>query len=323
MERLNQRDPRWANIPLGTSTSTTIGSHGCTITCIAMLSGLTPDEVNRRLLAVSGYAQTNLVIWTKLKEAIPWIEFEKRAYSYNDADNLAVKDAISKYGGCLIQVDFDGKIATPRDDHWVIYIGNQKMIDPWTGAEKATSYYPLVEGYSVIKATPKPITTQPQTPDIGNIDFEGNLENTLKFLFVENKFSEGDIRGAMEDFKRGTVKHLEGVIANLTQEVKDANISDQTANDRVGQLEEIIEQKDSEIAQKETDCKQRLDNQKRDLDKAKNDAVKAATRDLKAELAPYLYYELSGGKLIALGITKALGGNIKPEIPQGGEPTNE
>jgi hypothetical protein len=143
MKTLSQRDIRWANTPLGTSKTTTIGSHGCTITSLAMLFNTTPDVVNKELLRVNGYANTNLIIWTKIPQAFPGGEFITRAYSYN---NNQVKTSIEKYGGCLVEVDAT-RIGSPT--HWVLYVGNGKMYDPWTGVEKATSYYPP-KGYAVI-----------------------------------------------------------------------------------------------------------------------------------------------------------------------------
>lgn len=143
---LGQRWQPWVNYKLGFSTNTTIGSHGCTITCVAMLAGLNPDQVNDRLKAVSGYANTNLIIWQKIEEAIPWLKFEWRGYAYEDT---RVKDAIKKNGGCLVEVDFDG---TPRTDdrHWVLAVGNGKIYDPWTGKEEPFSKYSILTGYSII-----------------------------------------------------------------------------------------------------------------------------------------------------------------------------
>ncbi len=149
---LNQRDIRWKNVPLGFS-SLTLGDYGCTITCLAMLAGLNPDEVNARLKAVNGFQDKSLILWSKIKEAIPWLEFEWRGKPY---DNEKVKGAVEEYGACLVEVDFDGKIATPNDKHWILYIGNQQMIDPWTGAKKSTGWYPLTTGYCLIKVSEKP-----------------------------------------------------------------------------------------------------------------------------------------------------------------------
>lgn len=166
---LSQRDPKWSTIPLGTSKTTTIGSHGCTITCLAMLFGTTPDVVNKELLRVGGYAQTNLVVWSKISDAFPGSEFITRSHTYN---NNQVKVSIEKYGGCLVEVGAS-RIGAPT--HWVLYIGNGRMIDPWTGVEKATSYYP-VKGYAVIK----PPETMPETALEACLKQHADLINQLE-----------------------------------------------------------------------------------------------------------------------------------------------
>ena len=141
----SQRDFKWINEQIG-NTPSTIGNYGCTITCIGMLAGITPSEVNKRLTDVGGYLN-DLVRWTKIEEAIPWLEFEWRGYSY---DNTKVKEAIEKNGGCLVEVDFDGATATPGDRHWVLFTGDGKMQDPWTGTIEPTSKYKILKGYSII-----------------------------------------------------------------------------------------------------------------------------------------------------------------------------
>ncbi len=198
MEKLNQRDPRWAKIPLGYTTNTSIGSHGCTITCLAMLAGVTPDYVNERLKKVGGYANGNLVIWTKIPQALPNLIFVRRVKGYNNADVLANLP-------CLVEVDFDGS-GTTNDMHWVLFIGNKRMNDPWTGREESTGKYP-VRGYSVIKkkdsgiiisevntseSTPTnsvapdvAVTTEPTTPPIP-ITETGTPSSTIEVTVGEN-----------------------------------------------------------------------------------------------------------------------------------------
>src|SRR3990167_2754527 len=141
---LSQRDSRWANIKLGTS-NVTISGYGCTITSLAMMCGLTPDQVNQILRDNGGYANQNLVIWAKVN-LLPGLEFEWRGYQY---DNDRVKEAITKYGGCLVEVDFD---RTDRVDnrHWVVYVGGGRIYDPWTGTEESIIKYKAL-GFSVIK----------------------------------------------------------------------------------------------------------------------------------------------------------------------------
>ena len=144
----SQRDAKWKNTKLGYG-STTIGRFGCTITALAQLLLLngyneTPATVNEKLKANKGFVgdNKNLIVWEAIVKAFK-AKHLKRGYSYNNAEVL---DAIKKYKGCLIEVD-GAKIGAPK--HWVLYIGNGKALDPWTGKEISTSYYPPI-GYSVI-----------------------------------------------------------------------------------------------------------------------------------------------------------------------------
>lgn len=142
IKTLSQRDPQWANIKLGTS-NTTIGSHGCTITSLTMLlnhygGNYTPDQVNERLKSLpkdqngnTGFANGNLVYWSRIKEAFPQVKSVERITNY---DNNKVASSLP----ALVEVD-GSRIGASK--HWVLYIGNQKMLDPWFGNEKSTSYY--------------------------------------------------------------------------------------------------------------------------------------------------------------------------------------
>lgn len=134
IEPLSQRDSKWKDIKLGTS-DVTIEFYGCTITDIAMAIGKTPDFVNSRLLEVDGYAQKNLVIWAKLPEAFPQIKSATRITHY---DNQIALDAIEKNGCVMVEVD-GSRIGASK--HWVLYVGDKQMNDPWFGNTKATNYY--------------------------------------------------------------------------------------------------------------------------------------------------------------------------------------
>lgn len=147
MNILSQNDPRWKNTTLGTS-NVTIGNYGCTITCIAMLLGTTPDVVNKRMVDVQGFAEGNLVIWSKIEEAFPGINV-RRVWIYNNDD---VKNNLP----CMVEVD--GKpIGGYR--HWIVYTGNQRCYDPWDGHDDPTSDYPDPKSYCVLLGSwQKPIT---------------------------------------------------------------------------------------------------------------------------------------------------------------------
>lgn len=144
MTPLSQRDTKWASQKLGFGT-VTIGGYGCTITALAMLLGTTPDIVNEKLKSVNGFAGStkNLVVWSAIDKAFPGATFIWRGYGY---DNDKVKEAIDKSGGCLVEVD-GARIGASR--HWVLYIGDGQMNDPWFGTTKSTSYYKPV-GYARI-----------------------------------------------------------------------------------------------------------------------------------------------------------------------------
>ncbi len=138
---VSQRDPKWSSIKLGTS-DVTIGGYGCTITALGFLVGLTPDKVNERMNAVGGYANGNLVIWTKIQEAIG-----VTCYRYYGWDNQKVLDAISANGAVLGEVD--AKAIGGTGKHWLVLIGDKKVQDPWTGAKRPTSDFSFT-GYTTV-----------------------------------------------------------------------------------------------------------------------------------------------------------------------------
>jgi hypothetical protein len=177
MTLYSQRDSRWGNQKLGYG-DTTIGNFGCTITSLAQLLLInghneTPATVNEKLKVNNGFVGTNknLLVWTAIEKAFD-AKHIKRGYTYN---NNEVLNAIAQYGGCMVEVD-GTRIGTPT--HWVLYIGNQKMIDPWTGVEKATNYYPA-KGYSVVSVQ-KRVGNPPDMPKTYTQEQwdKLNLENT-------------------------------------------------------------------------------------------------------------------------------------------------
>lgn len=162
MTRLTQRDARWGNIPLGfpnTYNPLLIKDYGCTITCLAMIIGTTPDVVNSRLKALpqgQGF-QGSLVVWSGIEKAFPGIKV-RREYGYNNDDvkanvpNVLVEVPAYPIGG--------------TGSHWVVFIGNFRLNDPWTGLERPTSDFPGATGYTVITGKwEQPIPVPVHIPD--------------------------------------------------------------------------------------------------------------------------------------------------------------
>lgn len=140
----SQHDPKWGKIQLGTG-PTTIDQEGCFITCLAMICGKTPDEVNTILRDNGGYVNGK-VSWypaSKLLGLTPVIILA--AYSNDlvlrylkDGKNVLVIVNGAPIGGAM---------------HMVRYMGNQRCIDPWDGTEKSTSAYPQPMSIVVFEPT--------------------------------------------------------------------------------------------------------------------------------------------------------------------------
>lgn len=69
---LSQRDPRWADVKVG-SGALTFGEVGCLVTAATMLANafgdsLTPDKANEKLLAAHGYSNGNLLVFASVQD---------------------------------------------------------------------------------------------------------------------------------------------------------------------------------------------------------------------------------------------------------------
>lgn len=156
---LSQRDPRWGEIPVGFGIAK-IKDVGCTITVLAEILGTTPDVVNERMKAVKGFSdgrtigKGNLLVWSYIAKAFPGVS----AWRYYGYDNTKVKAAVPN-----VIVEVPGLPIGGRDKHWVRYVGNQKLHDPWTGRERPTSDFLGASGFTIITGTwSKPGLTKDQ-----------------------------------------------------------------------------------------------------------------------------------------------------------------
>ena len=229
MENLSQRNPKWGEITIGHSTSK-IKDFGCTLTALAILADTTPDVVNAFLTAVGGFS-VDRIIWTKINETKLGLHFPDmgRQYVYND---VAVREAIEKNGGCLVEVDYDGVVATPSDRHWVLYIGNHQLIDPWTGTIKPTSSYPLVKGYAIIEKNNE------------QDDLTSSEENILQFLREQNA-DEGKVREAFGSLTDKIA--LQGQVQTLTEKITGLEASQIDLQKQIDNLSsKLIEEQKSE-----------------------------------------------------------------------------
>lgn len=233
MKAFSQNDPSWKNDKHGTSNST-IGSTGCTITDLTMqLVSIgyneTPKTVDDKLTANGGYASGNLIIWQAINKIWPRAKFQWRGYSYTDDDNAKVSDAIKKYGSCLVAVNGAPIGGATKDGHWVLYIGNQKLIDPWDGREKPTSSY-AATGYSIIELLP----ADDEEISISKKTFEELVTKATKYdKFVELGFDNPDaVKQKLDDNSE--------TIANLNQTISAKNGKLTSQQEDISRLEEQV-----------------------------------------------------------------------------------
>jgi hypothetical protein len=144
----SQRDNRWASILLGYNTSTyTIGSHGCLITCLSMLTNRTPDTTNQILQSSGGFVSGGgLFIWNAcanlgLKQTYLSPKWDGPV---TDFGVTKAKELIDAGNPLLCEVDFNPS-TIGEDMHFVLVIGyegeNFTMADPWTGTTGSMDVY--------------------------------------------------------------------------------------------------------------------------------------------------------------------------------------
>jgi len=230
MNQYSQNDDQWKNIKHGTSNST-IGLTGCTITALAMMLQSigyeeNPKTVNQKLTDNDGYASGNLILWSTINKIWPRAKWVWRGWSYTDDDNIKVADAIKKYGSCLVEVDGSPIGGTK---HWVLYIGNQRLIDPWDGLEKSTSSYTAI-GYSLVEL----MKDDDEEIPVSKKEFELLVDKSNKYdKFVEMGFENPDsLKKKLADNEK--------TISNLNQVVSDKNGSLAKVQGKLSSAEEQL-----------------------------------------------------------------------------------
>jgi len=146
MQRFSQKDPKWANVKLGTS-NTTIGQNGCFLVSLSMLANMLPPDANKLLTDGGGYANGNMMISQKASEIL--------GLNFHGRVNAALPYPTTP---CIMETN---KFAPYYPQHFTVYLGHDDLIlDPLDGREKVNPY-PIV---SFRLFDPKP--TPPSEADI-------------------------------------------------------------------------------------------------------------------------------------------------------------
>ncbi|MCB1278836.1 hypothetical protein [Prosthecobacter sp.] len=116
-----QKDKRWAEDQLGSSTGT-LGSHGCLVSSVAMACSnlgvkLTPKELNERLKKADGFLPQGWVVWN----ALPKVTEGRLAADYHPHSSHAVMDAALERGAYpVVKYFLLGGI-----QHWCVIVGKE------------------------------------------------------------------------------------------------------------------------------------------------------------------------------------------------------
>lgn len=170
LQNYSQLDPAWRNEPLGTQ-GRTLGSDGCTVSCVGMFVGKTPLETLRALQVVNGIMPSGDLIWPKVEEAFSGTAYfnfrwsttlEERSTAYRKSPEQAYADicALLALGQpVILRLQHSSGFF-----HWVIakeiLPGDLLVHDPLGGVETPFSarYGPILSNlyaYSVLIKQPQ------------------------------------------------------------------------------------------------------------------------------------------------------------------------
>jgi len=143
----SQHDPRWAALPLGSSTFT-VTSSGCAVTAAAMLItrinyNVTPEHLVRWLNTHNGFTSGGLLRWHKIADFQDGLEFVNYHLWRNAPADLNKLRSLLDYGPQIVQVDHHP--GGPLNTHFVLATAmastggsrtaptDVTIIDPYTG----------------------------------------------------------------------------------------------------------------------------------------------------------------------------------------------
>lgn len=136
-----QRDPQWSGKPLGSSKTTTLGSHGCVVTSMAMIcryygKDTDPERLNDAILSVKGFIDTNLFDWKAIVKIYADIQNTSiRNYPTSATPVSAIDTELNAGRPVIAWVDLNPN--QPGADHFVVITGKEGndywINDPWYG----------------------------------------------------------------------------------------------------------------------------------------------------------------------------------------------
>ena len=171
---MSQRDTRWGSIRLGTVDSTTIGSHGCVVTSMAMLSTyyshpITPEQLDELLTEKNLYFDGNLFVNDSITKIFPDIKFDKVVFCETSPAPISEIKAYLDSGKPVVVALINQGIR-----HYILAVGYEKDVifanDPWQGDQVPINDRWGDPASKILQINffsgpvPKAIIPQPETP---------------------------------------------------------------------------------------------------------------------------------------------------------------
>lgn len=137
----SQRDHKWAKETLGFG-KTTLGSHGCFVTSLAIMCGKTPSEVNS-ILKKGKFFNGDLIISSNAMAKSLGLTYVGKIDSQPKFKTIA---------------EVDMSPAPGKQQHFVVVKEDGSIIDPWTGTIRPKGTYPIMSYrlFNVLKAPQVP-----------------------------------------------------------------------------------------------------------------------------------------------------------------------
>lgn len=242
---LSQRDPRWNKQRLGTVNGTTLGSHGCVVTSMAMLSSyynhpILPNQLDDILTDRSLYYDGNLFVNDSITKVFPDIKFDKVVWCETTPAPIA---EIKKYLDAKKPVVV--ALINQGIRHYVLavgYEGNQIIVnDPWQGdtiniKDRWGDSASKILQVNFFSSNPPAVTdtTPSTTTPTTNPQSEFNDQTRINLGGELGTLEVGTIRSIILDLKRDK-SNLEGAIANFDDSPQ-SSLNDMTRVDLGGEL---------------------------------------------------------------------------------------
>lgn len=267
---LGQRDSRWKDKLLGTSSISTIGNFGCLLTCAAMVckyfgKDTDPARLNDAMVKVKGFYNGSYWGWGSLDEVYPDITLDLAndyIECYDTPTPLSkIDELLNQRIPVIVKVDFSPEAGI--QDHFVLIVGKESdylINDPWTSETywftakygdparyifKIVAYRGPVETKFHLYQGGVEIKTYDEHPD----DKIGDLEIHLKTANdqLAGKVLEAD--GYREELRKQEADNadLSNQLNTARQERNRIAADYQIAVDRIRNLETSTASKDQEI----------------------------------------------------------------------------